>query len=172
VDRRAQLLSRRPQREVVDFLTTQLWTVLGTHGWEPPIVGRFVIDGWAVTGPDGQPLNGHARTAPGPDGHTEVVLPTDDAIPGGDFRLWFRLQQGDSAAPPRDRATVIVPDVTGRTQPVATRLIEAAGLTVGQVTTEPSDTVRAKLATRTDPPAAATVAEGAAVTLAISAGRG
>ena len=65
-----------------------------------------------------------------------------------------------------------VPDVAGRTQPVATRLIEAAGLTVGQVTTQPSDTVRAKLTVRTAPPAGAAVAEGSAVTLVLSAGRG
>jgi hypothetical protein len=156
----------------VDFLTTRLWDVLDRNRWDEPIVGRFVIDGWAVTGSDGQPLNGHARTELGPDGHTDVVLPTDDAIPGGEFRLWFRLQQGDSVAPPRERATVTVPDVVGRTQPVATRLLESAGLTVGEVTTEPSDTIRAKLAIRTDPPGGAAVAEGSAVGLVISAGRG
>jgi hypothetical protein len=154
-----------------DFLTTRLWAVLRLNKWDEPIVGRFVIDGWAVTGADGQPLNGHARTQAA-DGRTNVVLPTDDAIPGGEFRLWFRVQRGDSVAPPREPAAVTVPDVVRRTEPVAARLIEAAGLTVGEVTTEPSDTIRAKLAIRTDPPGGAVVAEGSAVTLVLSAGRG
>ena len=154
-----------------DFLTTRLWDVLGDSGWKEPLVGRFVIDGWAVTGADGQPLNGHARTQ-AVDGRTDVMLPTDDAIPGGEFRLWFRVQQDDSVAPLRERAAVTVPDVVRRTEPVATRLIEAAGLTVGQVSTEPSDAIRAKLAIRTDPPAGAAVTEGSAVELVLSAGRG
>ena len=165
----------RPRGEakgpLVDFLTTRLWDVLDRNRWDEPIVGRFVIDGWAVTGSDGQPLNGHARTELGPDGHTDVVLPTDDAIPGGEFRLWFRLQQGDSVAPPPDRASVIVPDVVGRTQPVATRLIESAGLTVGEITTEPSETVRAKLVIRTGPPAGAAAAADSIVDIAVSSGR-
>ena len=37
-----------------DSLTTQLWAAL-ENKWNEPIVGRFVIDGWAVTGADGQP---------------------------------------------------------------------------------------------------------------------
>jgi hypothetical protein len=154
------------------FLTSRLWGVLKNSRWDEPIVGRFVIDGWAVAGSHGQPLNGHARTKLAPDGHTDVVLPTDDAIPGGEFRMWFLVQQGDPVPPPGDRAPVTVPDVAGRTQLVATRLIETAGLTVGEVTTEPSDTVRARLAIRTGPPAGATVPEGSAVTLVISGGRG
>jgi hypothetical protein len=156
---------------LVDFLTTRLWDALGQNGWEEPILGRFVIDGWAVAGPDGQPLNGHAGVQ-AVNGRTDVMLPTGDAIPGGEFRLWFRLQRGASVAPSGDQKSVTVPDVTGRTQPVATRLLEAAGLTVGEVTTEPSDTVRAKLVIRTDPPAGAAVTERSAVTLVVSAGRG
>ena len=161
-----------PKAPPADFLTTRLWDTLGTNGWDEPIVGRFVIDGWAVAGLDGQPLNGHARTELAPDGRTNVVLPTDNAIPGGEFRLWFRVQRGPTAAPRGEgQATVTVPDVTGRTQPVATRLIEAAGLTVGEVTTEPSDTVRGKLVIRTEPPAGASVAGGSAVAVVVSAGR-
>lgn len=171
------LIIWRPRGGAKDFLTTRLWEVLdknvpGKNVWDEPIVGRFVIDGWAVAGSDGEPLNGHARTELDPDGHTDVVLPTDDAIPGGEFRMWFRLLRRDSVAPPSDRASVTVPDVAGRTQLVATRLIETAGLAVGEVTTELSDTVRARLAIRTDPPAGAAVAEGSAVTLVLSAGRG
>ena len=155
-----------------DFLTSRLWAVLDRNKWTDPIVGRFVIDGWAVTGTAGQPLNGHARTKVG-DGSTDVVLPTDDAIPGGEFRLWFRVRRAAGpVGPPGDRAPVTVPDVAGRTQLVATRLIEAAGLTVGEVTTEPNETVRAKLAIRTDPAAGATATEGSAVALVVSAGRG
>ena len=155
---------------LTDFLTTRLWNELGLNGWKEPIVGRFVIDGWAVAGLDGQPLNGHARVEV-VDGRTNVVLPTDDDVPGGEFRLWFRVQQVADVAPSReDQAPVTVPDVTGRTQPVATRLIEAAGLTVGEVTTEPSETVRAKLVIRTGPPGAAT-AEGSQVDVVTAAPR-
>lgn len=174
VDADGPLIMWRPRAKdpLLGFLTSRLWGVLKNGRWDEPIVGRFVIDGWAVAGSHGEPLNGHARTKLAPDGHTDVVLPTDDAIPGGEFRMWFLVQQDDPVPRPGDRASVTVPDVAGRTQLVATRLIETAGLTVGEVTTEPSETIRARLAIRTDPPVGGSVPEGSAVTLVLSAGRG
>ncbi len=66
--------------------------------------------------------------------------------------------------------TVTVPDVAGISQSVAKDALTAAGLTVGTVTENASDTVAAGLVISTDPAAKAQVAKGSTVNLVISKG--
>ncbi|MEO1575345.1 MAG: PASTA domain-containing protein, partial [Pseudomonadota bacterium] len=67
-------------------------------------------------------------------------------------------------------APVNVPDVTGFTQSGAQTAIEAAGLVVGTLSQENSDTVGAGLVIRTSPAAGASAAVGSAVDIVISLG--
>ncbi|WP_077800203.1 DUF6519 domain-containing protein [Streptomyces sp. JHA26] len=57
-----------------------------------PITGRFVIEGSAIVAKDdpGLRLNCHAPYVLEGD-RTRLLLPTDDAVPGGRFVQWFRL---------------------------------------------------------------------------------
>ena len=66
--------------------------------------------------------------------------------------------------------TVAVPDVVGQDQAAATAALQAEGLTVGAVTSEPDDTVETGQVIRTDPAAGETLDEGSAVALVVSAG--
>lgn len=66
--------------------------------------------------------------------------------------------------------TVTVPDLTGLSEADAEAAIVAAGLTVGTVTTAPSDTVPAGDVISHDPAAGASVAPGSAVDLVVSSG--
>jgi len=65
---------------------------------------------------------------------------------------------------------VDVPDVVGLTEAAATADIEGAGLTVGTVTTEASDTVPVGIVISQDPAAGTSVDAGSAVNLAVSSG--
>lgn len=67
-------------------------------------------------------------------------------------------------------ATVAVPDVAGQAQAAAGAAITGAGLTVGAVTQQCSDTVAAGLVISQDPAAGAAVAPGSAVALVVSTG--
>jgi hypothetical protein len=64
--------------------------------FEPPLplLLRFQIDGWAVTGErnDGRErlhLNGHTDTFVDDAGRTRLVLPSTDEVTGGRFETWF-----------------------------------------------------------------------------------
>jgi len=65
---------------------------------------------------------------------------------------------------------VTVPDVVGQAQATATTAIEGAGLVVGTVTMQCSDTVSAGQVISQDPAAGASVAPGTAVNIVVSAG--
>jgi hypothetical protein len=67
-------------------------------------------------------------------------------------------------------ASVTVPDVVGLAQAAAEAAITAAGLTLGTVTTQSSDTVPAGDVISQNPAAGASVASGSAVDLVVSSG--
>ncbi len=69
-----------------------------------------------------------------------------------------------------ETATVTVPDVTGYTEEAARTRLEQEGLTVGDVTQEPSSTVDEGEVIRTDPTQGTEVEEGTEVNLVISSG--
>ena len=84
----------KPSADAVTWLTGQLLS--GLHNLQPPwqgtIFGRFIIDGWAVVGKDPKlHLNGHSTTFVAADGTTQLRLPTDDDVTGGQFIQWFTL---------------------------------------------------------------------------------
>ncbi len=155
---------------VVSWLEAGLWDALRRHKWPDPIVGWFVIDGWAVVGEDDADLhlNGHAVTRLA-GGRTDVVLPTDDEVTGGTFTQWFRVtERGGPDGGGGER--VAVQDVAGRTRAVAVRLLTADGL-VPEVRDEPDATVRRGVVVRTAPAAPAEVERGSAVVVTVSSGR-
>jgi len=65
---------------------------------------------------------------------------------------------------------VVVPTLSGLTEEQARTALETAGLAVGEVTTENSDTVELGLIIRQDPEAGAEVEEGAAINIVVSVG--
>lgn len=65
---------------------------------------------------------------------------------------------------------VVVPTLSGLTEEQAKMELEAAGLALGEVTTENSDTVELGLIISQDPEAGARVEEGAAVNIVVSTG--
>jgi hypothetical protein len=148
----------------------------GTRGWleglsdvlaqVEQVVGRFVVDGWAIVSEQDprQHLNGHARAVVvNASDRTVLALPTDDEVPGGQFVQWFRLARAGERR-------FAVPEVTGRTEAVARREIEALGL-VGVTSTEPSE-VRKGLVVRVEPAPGTNLPAGATVTVVVSSGRG
>jgi serine/threonine-protein kinase len=75
---------------------------------------------------------------------------------------------GEDTPPPA--AQVAVPVLAGQTEAAARTAIEAAGLTVGEVTTAASGTVDQGLVIESDPAAGASVEEGSKVNLVVSGG--
>jgi len=69
-------------------------------------------------------------------------------------------------------AAVTVPDVVGRDQATAERMLTDKGLAVGRVTTEPSDEFDDGIVIRTDPGVGEETAAGNAVDLVVSEGSG
>jgi len=65
---------------------------------------------------------------------------------------------------------VIVPGIVGQVQPAAETVLTGAGLTVGTVTTQPSDTVPSGTVISQSPAAGASVTAGSAVNLVVSSG--
>ncbi|MDP5181578.1 DUF6519 domain-containing protein [Blastococcus sp. BMG 814] len=124
------LLRWSPWQETGGWLQQELPEQLAGRDWQRPIVGRFVIDGWAVISAEerARHLNGHADTRL-QDGVTVLRLPTDDEVAGRQFVQWFRLERQRG---PVLRLTV-VPDVVGETLDTARALIEQARLRVGEV---------------------------------------
>ena len=157
-----------PSARSQDWLTDRMWAALTNGQWEEPVLARFVIEGWAIVAQKdpAKHLNGHAD-ALFSGGRTLFDLPTDDDVTGGRFVQWFRLSRTQIAVP-----AVAVPDVTRRTAAVAKRIIDAAGLVVSDVVTEPAPLVRGGLVVRTDPPAGTAVDLGTGVVIVVSGGRG
>jgi hypothetical protein len=144
-----------------------LWGVLANAQWSDPLLGRFIVEGWAIPTADPPELavNGHAATRMR-GVRTVLVLPTDDDVAGGVFTQWFRLSRERVNPPPRP-----VPDVIGRTAALARRVLEGEGLAV-QFAEERDPAVRKGLVIRTEPAAGTDVAEGSVVTVVVSTGRG
>ena len=168
-----RLLSWRPGEDSASWVENQLPIVLDENKWTADLMGRFVIDGWAIVGAKDPDLhvNCHARTlVRGGDGdsgtRTRIVLPTDDEVPGGQFVQWFRLD----IAPNGGAKRIAVADVVGMTQARAVRELEAAGLVV-DVETEPSGDVRKGLVVRVDPAGKTELLAGSPVRVVVSAGR-
>jgi serine/threonine-protein kinase len=69
------------------------------------------------------------------------------------------------------KKTVSVPDVHNMTLDAAKQAIQAAGLTVGPVTTENSPTIAANVVISTDPAPAGTAHEGDTISLTVSSGK-
>ncbi|MBN1192227.1 MAG: Stk1 family PASTA domain-containing Ser/Thr kinase [Coriobacteriia bacterium] len=65
---------------------------------------------------------------------------------------------------------VVVPTLSGLTEQQAQTALESAGLAIGEITTENSDTVQLGLIIRQDPEAGTKVEEGAAVNIVVSVG--
>ncbi|MFJ8579376.1 DUF6519 domain-containing protein [Micromonospora sp. NPDC093277] len=155
-----------PSERTREWLVERMWTALGKARWDDPILGRLIIDGWAIVAEKdpAMHLNGHAN-ARLQGGRTLLELPTDDEVTGGRFVQWFRLSRNKARA-------VDVPDVGRRTPAVARRLIEAAGLVVADEVDEPGLALRRGLVLRTDPPAGSPVDPGTGVVVVVSDGRG
>lgn len=85
-----------PTPKTQAWLTMTLPAVLTELKLSKPLVGRLVIDGWAIMSAQGDQdgrrlyLNGHA-TAFLDGNRVRLRLPTDDAVAGGPFVQWFRL---------------------------------------------------------------------------------
>ena len=159
------VLRWRPSDDAGPWLQKRLFEVL-TPFKLPPIVGRFVIDGWAIVSEKDprQHLNGHAdAVVVNASGRTALSLPTDDEIAGGQFVQWFRL------ASAVERRFADVPDVIGRTEAVARREVEAVGL-VALVTAKPAE-VRKGLVVGVEPAPGTSLPEGSTVTVVVSSGR-
>jgi hypothetical protein len=167
-DAEGEAITWRISERTQSWLETRMWRTLLQTEWFEPILGRFVVDGWAIVSAKdpSMHLNGHSD-AVSRSGRTSLQLPTDDDVTGGVFTQWFRLSQTVG-----ERSTVPVPDVFRRTEPVARRSIESAGLVVAEVVTESSARVVKGLALRTDPPADTEVDPGSGVVLVMSQGRG
>ena len=73
------------------WIQQQLWQML-YNNWAGPLLGRFILDGWALPtlDPRGLQVNSHAD-AIAADGHTQLQLPTNDEVTGGTFVQWFWL---------------------------------------------------------------------------------
>lgn len=79
------------------WLENELPEGLDNLGWQRPLIGRLVLDGWAIISARDPALhlNGHVSTFLDQHGRTafqttdEVV--TDDEVTGGQFVQWFRL---------------------------------------------------------------------------------
>ncbi len=90
----------------------------------------------------------------------------------GLIALLVALNSGGGDVTPAEPTvvTVQVPDVVGQDQAAASTALTSAGLVVGTVTPEASETVPAGQVLRTDPEADASVDEGTTVALVVSAG--
>ena len=156
-----------PRGRTEGWLRDGLWSKLADVRWDEPILGRFIVEGWALISRKDRDfhVNGHAVTRlRGP--RTVFALPTDDEITGGVFTQWFRLTR----SPVRPQRTP-VPDLTRRTSGVAERLLAAEGLALAGTVVEPNDRVRKGLILRTEPAAGTVVDEGTPITLVVSGGR-
>ncbi|MPV37314.1 DUF6519 domain-containing protein [Georgenia subflava] len=123
------LIVWRPADLTRRWLMEQLWTMLAELGREPPLTGRFVLEGWAVVHEqdESQHVNTHADAVlVGP--RTRLRLPTDDEVAGGTFVQWFRLSQQTQ----EDRL-VVVPQVVGTPLDQARELLARTDLGVGRV---------------------------------------
>lgn len=81
-----------PSQRTREWLVVRLMEVLKAANLELRVLGRFVIDGWAIVSQKDPQLhlNGHPH-AVFQNGRTIYKLPTDDEIAGGQFVQWFHL---------------------------------------------------------------------------------
>jgi hypothetical protein len=83
-----------PSQRTRVWMLQQLMDRLRQAEWPAPVVGRFLVDGWAIVSQEDrrQHLNGHAQAFfDDATGRTLLRLPTDDEVTGGQFTQWFRL---------------------------------------------------------------------------------
>ncbi|MEZ5184139.1 MAG: DUF6519 domain-containing protein [Candidatus Nanopelagicales bacterium] len=156
-----------PRGRTEGWLRDGLWSALADAHWDEPLLGRFIVEGWALISAKDRDLhvNGHALTRMRGT-RTLFALPTDDEITGGVFTQWFRLTR----APLRPQRKP-VPDLVRRTGAVAERLLAAEGLPLAGTVVERDDRIRKGLVLRTEPAAGTVVDEGTPITLVVSAGR-
>lgn len=163
------LIVWRPVGRTSEWLRGRLWEMLRRIKWEEPIIGRFILDGWAIVAEDDRRLhvNGHASAA-ADNGQTLLELPTDDAVTGGQFQTWFRL------VPERvvhDRPVIRVPSLVDMTRARAERLAVESGLVVN-VIEEVAPGIRKNTVLATDPPEGVELAPGTPITIRVSSGLG
>ena len=84
-----------PTSDVSTWLRKQLFPGLREAvDWkERPLLGRLIVEGWAIVGAKDPALhvNGHADAEIDGNGRTRLRLLTTDEITGGRFTLWFWL---------------------------------------------------------------------------------
>ena len=145
------------------WLSDTLWQALGRLKTRE-VVGRFVVDGWAIVAAEDESmhLNGHADAVV--DGvRTALRLPTDDEVTGGRFEQWFRLVQT------RRR---FVPDVANMTRAAALKAFAEAGLEAPQIVTEAIAGIAKNRVHAVDPPPGTPVEPGMPIRLTLSNGLG
>jgi uncharacterized protein DUF6519/PASTA domain-containing protein len=145
----------------------RLWAVLDANGWKAPLLGRFLLDGWALPAiePKGLAVNTHADAVLR-GGHAVLRLPTDDDVTGGTFVQWFRLQRKLVLRPGR----VLVPDLTGMTLTQARRALKAAGIVVQDTRIEAVAGIAKGRVAAAEPPAGTEVDAGSGVLLTVARG--
>jgi len=144
--------------EGFDGATFKFW---GDSSNQPFGMGQLIYE-TSITS-DGDFLRGATVNADAVGSLTlEVNLEGAEAENVITFDALIQLQQSGGA--------VDVPDVVGAEQSAAEEEITDAGLTVGNVTTEASDSVAAGLVISQDPAAGADAAPGSSVNLTVSAG--
>jgi hypothetical protein len=145
-----------------------MWMVLKEFGWGAPLLGRFVLEGWALPTlePKGLQVNTHADAVER-NGRTLLRLPTGDETTGGTFVQWFWLQLGITPTGPR-----VVPDVSGLTLAQAKKALTEAGITVLDTRTEAVAGVTKGRIAATEPPVGTELAPDAGVVLVVASGRG
>jgi hypothetical protein len=84
----------KPGGNALPWLRDELGRGLQQAEWDRPLVGRFIIDGWGIMAEQDPKLhlNGHGNTVIDANGHTQLILPTDDEVTGGQFIQWFFLE--------------------------------------------------------------------------------
>ena len=88
----------KPRDAAQIWLLEQLSSGLQQAEWDRPLAGHFVIDGWGIVAEQDPKLhlNGHGNTVIDANGQTQLILPTDDEVTGGQFIQWFFLEWRDN----------------------------------------------------------------------------
>lgn len=126
-DAEERLLRWSPSDRAAVWLQEQLWSVLESLDLGNQVLGRFLLDGWALPSvePEGLHVNTHADSEM-VRGRTHLRLPTDDEVTGGTFTQWFWLVQSAEVRPDFR----VVPDVLGMTVARARAALAEAGITI------------------------------------------
>ncbi len=166
VDAESRGIRWMPGDGVGDWLRERLWDTLKEHGLDRArLLGRFLIDGWAIPvagGPRGLTINTHADAFV-ENGRVRLRLPTDDAVTGGTFEQWFWLVR-------REIDVVVIPDIRGLTLAEARRALTAAGIAVSETRRERiAGTVRGRVG-GVEPDVGTELPDGGQVVLVVSSG--